>query len=404
MFDVIVVGGGPVGACAGALLARGAPGVAGLSVALLEPRPPAVAPANARIDPRVVALSRASERLLRRAGAWTQIPAERLSAYERMRIWHESIAPTSGDVLVFDAADVAEPNLGYIAENRALQTALLAAFAEAGGHLEPAPFSSLSIGAEEVTVSTPQGVLEGRLVIGADGAQSVLRAAAGLAVEVRAYGQTAIVANVATERPHQSTAWQRFMRDGTLAFLPLADGTSSIVWSADDARAARLVSLSDAAFAAELERAADGALGSTRLLSERLSFPLMRLAAQRYVTQRVALIGDAAHVVHPLAGQGMNLGLLDAAALAQQVKAAVATREDPGALRALRAYERWRKSEVAAMAVSIDTFDRLLAHGAGPVARLAQRGLSWVNASQELRRFFIRRALGLSGELPEAAR
>jgi len=404
MFDVVIVGGGPVGACAGALLARGTPGVAGLSVALLEPRPPGVVPANARIDPRVVALSRASERLLRRAGAWTQIPSERLSAYERMRIWHESIAPTSGDVLVFDAADVAEPNLGYIAESRALQTALLAAFAEAGGQIEPAPFSSLSIGADEVTVSTPQGVLTARLVIGADGAQSVLRAAAGLTVEVRAYGQTAIVANVATERPHQSTAWQRFMRDGTLAFLPLADGASSIVWSADDVRAVSLVSLSDAAFAAELERASDGALGSTRLLSERLSFPLMRLAAQRYVAQRVALIGDAAHVVHPLAGQGVNLGLLDAAALAQQIKSAVAAREDPGALRTLRAYERWRKSEVAAMAISIDTFDRLLAHGAGPVARLAQRGLSWVNASQELRRFFIRRALGLSGELPEAAR
>jgi 2-octaprenylphenol hydroxylase len=363
-----------------------------------------VAPANARIDPRVVALSRASERLLRRAGAWTQIPAERLFAYERMRIWHESIAPTSGDVLVFDAADVAEPNLGYIAEHRALQTALLAAFAEAGGHIEPAPFSSLSIGADEVTVSTPQGALTARLVIGADGAQSVLRAAAGLTVEVRAYGQTAIVANVATGRPHQSTAWQRFMRDGTLAFLPLADGTSSIVWSADDARAADLVSLNDAAFATQLDRASDLALGQTRLLSERLSFPLTRLAAQRYVAQRVALIGDAAHVVHPLAGQGVNLGLLDAAALAQQVKAAVAVHEDPGALRVLRAYERWRKSEVAAMAMSIDTFDRLLAHGAGPIARLAQRGLSWVNASQELRRFFIRRALGLSGELPEAAR
>jgi 2-octaprenylphenol hydroxylase len=404
MFDILIVGGGPVGACAGALLARGTSGLAGLSVALLEPRAPGAVPADAPADPRVVALSRASERLLRRAGAWMQIPPGRLSAYERMRIWHESIASTSGEVLVFDAADVAEPNLGYIAEHRALQTALLAAFAEAGGHIEAAPFSSLAIGDEEVEVSTPQGVLRARLVIGADGAQSAVRAAAGLTVDRRAYGQTAIVANVVTERPHESTAWQRFMHDGTLAFLPLADGTSSIVWSADDARAASLVSLSDVAFAAELDRGSDLALGRTRLLSERLSFPLTRLAAQRYVAQRVALIGDAAHVVHPLAGQGMNLGLLDAATLAQQVKAALAAREDPGALRVLRAYERWRKSEVAAMAISIDTFDRLLAHGAGPVARLAQRGLSWVNASQELRRFFIRRALGLSGELPEAAR
>jgi 2-octaprenylphenol hydroxylase len=404
MFDVIIVGGGPVGACAGALLARSTAASSGLSVALLEPCWPQAAPAEARPDPRVVALSRASERLLRRAGAWTRMPAERLAAYERMRIWHESVAPSSASVLVFDAADVAEPNLGYIAETRALQTALLAAFAEAGGHIESARFNALAIGQEEVQVSTSGGVLTARLVVGADGARSALRAAAGLSADTRAYRQTAIVANVATERPHESTAWQRFMRDGTLAFLPLANGNSSIVWSADDTRAAALAGLSDAAFATELDRASDLALGETRLMSERLSFPLLRLAAQRYVAQRVALIGDAAHVVHPLAGQGANLGLLDAAALAQQVKAAVAAREDPGAMRVLRAYERWRRSETATMAVSIDAFDRLLAHGAGPLARLAQRGLSWVNASQELRRFFIYRALGMSGELPEAAR
>jgi 2-octaprenylphenol hydroxylase len=404
MFDVVIVGGGPVGACAGALLARGMRGDASLSVALLEPRLPGPAAADSRHDPRVVALSRASERLLRRAAAWSQIPPSRLSAYERMRIWHESIAATSPGVLVFDAADVGEPNLGYIAESRALQVALLAAFVDAGGHIEAAPLTALAIGEQEVQVSTPQGTLSARLVVGADGAQSAVRAAAGLTVETRPYGQTAIVANVATERSHEATAWQRFLHDGTLAFLPLADGTSSIVWSADDTRAMSLVSLSDEAFAAELDRASDQALGRTSLVSERLSFPLMRLAAQRYVAQRVALIGDAAHVVHPLAGQGVNLGLLDAAALAQQVTNATAAREDPGALRVLRAYERWRKSEVAGMALSIDAFDRLLAHGAGPLARLAQRGLSWVNASQEVRRFFIRRALGLSGELPEAAR
>ncbi len=404
MFDVVVVGGGPVGACVGALLARGTPGAAGLSVALLEPRPPGPGPADARLDLRVVALSRASERLLRYSGAWAQIPAQRLSAYERMRIWHESISPSSPHVLVFDAADVGEPNLGYIAESRALQTALLAAFVEAGGHIEAASMNGLAIGADAVEVSTPLGLLRSRLVIGADGAQSAVRPAAGLAVDLRPYGQTAIVANVSTTRPHEATAWQRFMRDGTLAFLPLADGSSSIVWSADDGRAANLVGLGDAAFAAELDRASDLALGTTRLVSERVSFPLMRLAAQRYVAPRVALLGDAAHVVHPLAGQGVNLGLLDAAALAQEVKSAVVGREDPGALRVLRRYERWRKSEVAAMAFSIDVFDRLLAHGSGPVARLTQRGLAWVNGSQELRRFFIRRALGLTGELPEAAR
>jgi 2-octaprenylphenol hydroxylase len=415
MFDVLIVGGGPVGACAGALLARGSPDRRGLSVALLEPRPPALAgapPASAgaasaeALDVRVVALSRASEHVLTHAGAWARIRASRLSPYERMRIWHASVTPASDAVLVFDAADVGEPNLGYIVENRLLQQALLESLVAAGGHIERGALDSLEITETEVRVATAgnHAELSARLVVGADGAHSALRAAVGLTAEVSSYRQTAIVATVHTARPHQSTAWQRFMRDGTLAFLPLADGTSSIVWSADEELAANLLPLSDSAFAAELDRASDLALGETRLVSARFSFPLRRLAAARYVAQRVALLGDAAHVVHPLAGQGVNLGLLDAAALAQQVGAAVARREDPGALGVLRSYERWRKSEVAAMAAAIDAFDRLLAHGTGPVARLAQHGLSWVNSSQELRRFFIRRALGVTGELPEAAR
>src|SRR5258708_6975163 len=321
-----------------------------------------------------------------------------------MRMWHGGGAPWGAEALVFEAADAGGPNLGFIAENRRVQTALLAAFTEAGGQVEPAALLGLAIGDEAVTLTTARGRMSARLAVGADGAQSALRRAAGLGADVAGYGETAIVATVATERPHQATAWQRFMHDGTLALLPLADGTSSIVWSADDDLAARLAHLDAGAFARELDRASDLALGATRLLSERLSFPLRRLRAPRYVAQRVALIGDAAHVVHPLAGQGVNLGLLDAAALAQLVLAGAAGREDPGALAVLRDYERWRKSEVAIMGVAIDAFDRVLAHGAGPLARFAQRGLSVVNRSQELRRFFIHRALGMSGELPEAAR
>jgi 2-polyprenylphenol 6-hydroxylase len=413
MFDVIIIGGGPVGACAGALLARGIGGRA-LKVALLEPRAaqlpavpespvPPLSPASPA-DVRVVAVSRASEHVLMHAGAWPHICGPRLSPYERMRIWHESVSPDGDAVLVFDAADVGEPNLGYIVENRLLQSAVLAAFRQAGGHVEPAPLAAVQIAEGQVNVSTGGGgTLSARLVVGADGAQSALRRAIGLTVETSAYGQTAIIATVATARPHQATAWQRFMHDGTLAFLPLADGSSSIVWSADDTLAARLTALGAPEFARQLDRASALALGATQLVSERVAVPLRRLAAQRYVAQRVALLGDAAHVVHPLAGQGVNLGLLDAAALAQLVLAAATRGEDPGALGVLRAYERWRKSEVAIMATAIDVFDRLLAHGSGPLAQLAQRGLSWVNRSQELRRFFIRRALGLSGELPAAA-
>jgi 2-polyprenylphenol 6-hydroxylase len=403
MFDVVVVGGGPVGACLATLLARGA-GAAGLKVALIEPRPPAPPAPTAPLEARVVAISRASEHILTHAGAWPGIHGPRLCAYERMRVWHERASPTASEVLVFDAADVGEPNLGYIAENRLVQAALLEAFAAAGGHLERAGFIRLAIREDAVDVSTAGGTLTARLVVGADGAQSAVRAAAGLGSASSGYHQTAIVATVATARPHQSTAWQRFMVDGTLALLPLADGTSSIVWSADDELAARLLALGDTEFAAELDRASDLALGATRLASERLSFALRRLAAPRYVASRVALVGDAAHVVHPLAGQGVNLGLMDAAALAQLLLDARSRREDPGALAVLRAYERWRKSEVALMGAAIEAFDRLLAHGTGPLARLAQRGLGLVNRSQELRRLFIYRALGLAGELPRAAR
>lgn len=401
ILDVLVIGGGPVGACVAALLARGA-GATPFRVAVLEPHRAVMPAVDSPIDPRVVAISRSSQRILETAGSWEAV--SRLSPYERMRIWHESVPPISPGSLVFDAADVGEPNLGYIVENRVLQAALLDAFAAAGGRIEPAQFAGLQIGADCVTVETNGGTLAARLVIGADGAQSRVRQAVGLTADSSDYHQTAIVATVATERPHEKTAWQRFMRHGTLAFLPLADGTSSIVWSADNAVATTLLGASSSDFVAELDLASDHALGATRLVSERASFPLRRLAAHHYVAQRVALLGDAAHVVHPLAGQGVNLGLLDAAALAELLLDARHEREDPGALRVLRHYERWRKSEVTFMSSAIDAFDRFLAHGRGPISRMAQRGLGWVNRSHELKRFFINRALGTAGELPRAAR
>ena len=407
VFDVLVIGGGPVGACAAALLAQD--GTASpLKVAVLEPNRPKMPAQDAAIDPRVVAISRSSERILQAAGAWGGV--RRLSPYERMRIWHESVPPLSPGSLVFDAADVGEPNLGYIVESRVLQAALLESFVAAGGRVEPAQFVGLQIGAETVNVETSGGSLSARLVIGADGAQSAVRQAVGLTVDSSDYRQTAIVATVATERSHEKTAWQRFMRNGTLAFLPLADGTSSIVWSADNELAKVLLEVSSVDFARELDRASDRALGGTRLVSAgaddraRASFPLRRLAAHHFAAQRVALIGDAAHVVHPLAGQGVNLGLLDAAVLAELLLEARGEREDPGALRVLRHYERWRKSEVAFMSSAIDVFDRFLAHGRGPLSRLAQKGLGWVNRSHELKRFFVSRALGTAGELPRIAR
>jgi len=397
--EVVVVGGGPVGACAAALLARG-----GLAVQLLEPRAPEAPAAGAALESRVVALSRASERTLAAAGAADVLAGPRVEPYERMHVWHESVAPRSAAVLTFDAADVGEPNLGYILENRLLQAGLIGAVRAAGGELVRGALTALRVHEAGVELDTTAGPLRAALVVGADGADSAVREAAGLGVVTRPYGERALIANVATGRAHEHSAWQRFMGDGTLALLPLADGSSSIVWSADEPRARQLEAAAPEAFVRELEAAADRVLGDMRLLTPVRALELRRLAARAYVGSRVALIGDAAHVVHPLAGQGVNLGLLDAAALAQLALAARARREDPGALGVLRAYERWRRSELAVMSAAIDAFDRLLAHGSGPLARLAQRGLSLVNASQELRRLFIGRALGTSGELPRAAR
>ena len=371
---------------------------------MLEPKRPQPPSDGSALDSRVVALSRASERILESAGSWRRVLGPRVAPYERMRIWHERVPPSSNSVLVFDAAEVGEPNLGYIAENRLLQAALLDEFIGLGGHIEAAELRELHVGPQSVTVGTSTGSLSARLVVGADGANSAVRQSVGMTAGIADFNETAIVATVATEHAHEMTAWQRFMRAGTLAFLPLADGTSSIVWSADNDVASRLAAMSASDFQTELNRASDLALGQTRLVSERTSFPLKRLAAHNYVANRCALIGDAAHVIHPLAGQGVNLGLLDAAALAQLVLDACREREDPGALRVLRRYERWRKSEVALMSAAINAFDRFLAHGSGPISRIAQSGLGWVNRSQEIKRFFVSRALGVAGDLPRAAR
>jgi 2-polyprenylphenol 6-hydroxylase len=403
--DVLIVGGGPVGASAAALLQLATRDARQpLRVAVLELDRPAAITADAPLDSRVSALSRASERILTAIGAWPLLPRSRMQPYERMRVWHESVQPRGTDVLEFDAAYAGEPNLGYIVENRLIQTAALTAFESAGGRVIAGELSRLRVHDHQVDLETSAGSLSCRLIVGADGARSSVRESIGLAAEKSSYRQTAIVANVRTELPHERTAWQRFLRTGTLAFLPLADCGSSLVWSADDSAAAPLLAMSQSDFEQDLLRQSDGVLGAVKLRTERQSFPLHKLTAHRFTAHRCALIGDAAHVVHPLAGQGVNLGLLDAAALCELIAAAFRTREDPGAQRILRRYERWRKSEIEPIALAIDGFNRYLAHGSGPLSRLAQHGLALVNRTDEVKRFFITRALGLAGELPKIAR
>jgi 2-octaprenylphenol hydroxylase len=248
-------------------------------------------------------------------------------------------------------------------------------------------------------VRSSAGELSAQLIIGADGARSAVRTAFGIATRIGSYEQTAIVARLTPERSHQNTAWQRFVSGGTLALLPLGDGSVSIVWSVPEAQARALLAATSADFEAQLLEHSDAVLGTLRLAGPRLAFALQRLTADRYIGPRCALVGDAAHVVHPLAGQGVNLGLLDAAALAQLCVQARASGEHLGAQRTLRAYERWRKGENQLMEIAIDAFNRVLAQGVGPVSDLARRALGLANRSVTLKRFFIGHALGQAPDL-----
>lgn len=405
-FDVIVVGGGVVGATFAALL----PAVAGIAaprVALLERELPPPAWAQRQEGERglrVSAISRASERILGVAGAWPAVRAAGPCPYERMHVWPPDAEPHSAAALRFDAAALHEPDLGHIVDNHALQYAALDAFRAAGGQCLATAVTSLAFEVRTVRVHGGEDSWRARLVVGADGARSAVRTLAGFDARIEDYAQLGIVARVLPERPHEFTAWQRFLGHGTLALLPLTSGECSIVWSLPCAEAERLLAAPVPQFEQELTEASQAVLGRLALTSARLAPPLRRLLAPRYAVERCVLIGDAAHVVHPLAGQGVNLGLLDAAALAETLGSARAEGEDIGALRMLRRYERWRKGENEAMSAAFDAFNAFLSTGQGGVARLARGGLGWVERSDLLKRFFLERALGTAGDLPAAAR
>lgn len=387
-----------VGACLAALVARNEK-LSGWRVAVVEPAPLA-APRAGVVDLRVSAISRASQRILRHAGAWPQIESE-ACPYSEMVVWDAAGRRDGRDVLRFSAAETGEPDLGHIAENVRVQWALHQSPQLRRVTLLRAALEGLEIDDDVARIALADGRRYScTLVIGADGGRSRVRELCGIGRAGWTYGQTAVVAHLRTGQPHRGTAYQRFLPDGPLAFLPLRDGRVSLVWTTTPDEATALQAADPHEFSRRVTEASDRVLGAAELDSDRAAFPLALWHAREYVRPRLALVGDAAHTIHPLAGQGVNLGFLDAAALVEVLADTAAAGGDAAALRTLRRYERWRRSENALMLGACDTINRVFGEKNVAVAGLRRLGLGLVAGQPFARRAFVQRALGLAGDLP----
>ena len=387
---LVIVGGGLVGAALALALER-----RGLAVQLVEPQPPS----DARVDPRTVALSPASIDLLRTLGAWTdELPGA--CAYRAMDVWD---AGGTGRIR-FEAEALGVRSLGTIVPNGSALARLWARLAVRGVEtitgagvtaLERLPGVTRLTLADERVLQTP-------LAIAADGGRSALRGFAGVPVRTTAMGQVAIATTAIVERPHEDTAWQRFMDTGPLALLPLADDADgrhrvSVVWSLDEAAAEPLRRLDDGAFAQALTSASEARLGRILEVAPRGGFPLFQVHADRYVDDGLVLVGDAAHVVHPLAGQGVNLGLKDVTVLTDvlaDIASGPAARRI-GEARMLRRYERARRGDNALALGAMEGLKRLFGAEDPSVRLLRNRGLSFVDRAASVKRAFAEHALGL---------
>lgn len=398
-WDVLVVGGGLVGLAFACRLAR-ADASHPPRIAVLD-RDAARQP-GAEIDLRVSAIAPDSQRLLDESDAWRRIPEARLSAYTRMQVWRD-LRAGQAECICFDAAEQGMPELGHIVENSWLRHVLREAAADAGVCLlDGSKPAALCLGADHAVLELEDGVSHrAKLIVGADGSASWVRAAARIEYRRRPYGQHGLVLHVNTERDHARTAWQRFLADGPLALLPLADGRCSVVWSCPDARAEKLASMDTTPLGLELTEASQRVLGEIEVSSPVRSFPLVAAHARDYTRERCVLLGDAAHQVHPLAGQGVNLGFRDARILADELHAHLASpRADAGDSRPLLRYQRRRKGDNLATLATMDLINRVFSHGDGPVAGVAARGLGFVDRRGPLKRALAGHALGSAGSPP----
>ena len=395
--DIAVVGGGMVGAAFAAAAAR-----AGFKVTVLDAGsvPTAPEPSSDWYAPRVVALARASQQFLEQCGAWDHLDAARCQPYAAMRVWDAAGAPFDDDALAFYARDLGEANLGHIVENDAVAYAAYLAALDAPDVVwrDGTRVADVTMGERAVRLTTDTGeVVNASLLVAADGARSAMREMLDVPVRQGDYAQRAIVAHIATRESHQDTAWQRFLPDGPLALLPLADDRTSIVWSTSPEHADALLDYSDEAFCEQVARASAGVLGAVTACSTRHSFPLTWLHVARYSGARFALMGDAAHVVHPLAGLGANLGLMDACDLVAALASAQARGRDIGDGPVLRPYARRRRADNALMLSALSQINRLFAGDRYALSLARRFGLRNVNRLSPLKRFFARRAMGLPG-------
>jgi len=374
-----------------------------LKLALLEAvQPEAYVAEDA--DLRVSAISRSSQCILQAAGAWDEIARTRISPYREMRVWDARQAWDDQGALCFDSAEIGEADLGHIIENRLIQHALLDSLRTVPDVdvVVPARVARLAAEPDAMRLELADGEsITTRLLVAADGANSQCREMMGIATSGWTYDQCAVVTQVQCERPHRRTAFQRFLPTGPLALLPLADGCCSVVWSTTPDEAQNLIDCDAESFQRSISQASDYVLGELTVAAPRARFPLQLMHANVYTAPRFALVGDAAHSVHPLAGQGANMGFLDAAALCQVLLEGLGEGIEPGDALLLRRYERWRKGENLATMAALEGFKRFF--GESYFAPFVIPALSLMNALGPVKNMLIKRAMGLEGDLPVLA-
>lgn len=389
-YDVIILGAGMVGLVTANLCAQH-----NLKVALVDLQLPAFNWKPDHIDIRCSAIARASENVLKEIGVWETIIRKRVSPYYRMEVWD---ALSAGEIS-FDAAEMGEPDLGHIVENSLIIKSLWEKLLDSDNvtRFIPAKPKVFEKESERIVLQLESGEkLAAKLLVGADGAQSWLRQAAEIKIKSRDYQQKALVATVKTVKAHQATARQCFLKDGILAFLPLSDPfLSSIVWSTSKEKADRLLNREAEDFCKELAYAFDYRLEGILEVGERRAFPLVRQHASNYVADRIALVGDAAHVIHPMAGQGVNLGIYDAQLLVECLIEAKQKNNDMGHLLVLRRYERARKGPNLAMIAGMDFFKQVFGERLGFLQGIRGLGINFINSSKFLKKKLMRQAMGL---------